>query len=234
MNGPPRGTPPAARPAPPVSRSPTQDRSYRTGLPVMSNQVIERKPNGQFAKGVSGNLGGNAQRSRHALNADTIREMHAAFRRGGRAAIDKVMKQQPAVFLKLLVLLVPRDMRVEHSSTIKQMSDEQIEQAIEAIQTMLAARAGEAAKVIEGTAEPAAFPVPNGQSSEAALEPAPLPKSKHKPNRLMLEADTEVGPTERTRAAADPTHAPSSRRAADAPKVAGQSILSSQKKGQRQ
>ena len=31
--------------------------------------------------------------SRHALNADTIREMHLAFRRGGRKAIDKVMKQ---------------------------------------------------------------------------------------------------------------------------------------------
>ena len=42
-------------------------------------------------------------RSRHALNADTIREMHLAFRRGGRAAINKVMKQRPAVFLKLLV-----------------------------------------------------------------------------------------------------------------------------------
>ena len=119
----------------------------------MSNQVIERKPNGQFAKGSSGNLGGNAQRSRHALNADTIREMHLAFRRGGRKAIDEVMKQQPAVFLKLLVLLVPRDMRVEHSGTIKQMSDEQIEQAIAAIQAMLDARAGDAANVIEGEAE---------------------------------------------------------------------------------
>ena len=96
---------------------------------------------------------GNVHRSRHALNADTIREMHAAFRRGGRAAIDKVMKQQPAVFLKLLVLLVPKDMRIEHSGTIKQMSDEQIEEAIAAIKAMLAARAGEAAKVIEGEAE---------------------------------------------------------------------------------
>ena len=85
----------------------------------MSNQVIERKPNGQYAKGVSGNLGGNAQRSRHALNSDTIMAMHAAFRRGGRAAIDKVMKQQPAVFLKLLVLLVPREMRVEHRDGVK-------------------------------------------------------------------------------------------------------------------
>ena len=86
--------------------------------------------------------------------------MHAAFRRGGRAAIDKVMKNQPAVFLKLLVLLVPREMRVEHSSAIKGMSDEQLEQAIEAIQRMLEARAGDQAKVIEAVPEPVALPAP--------------------------------------------------------------------------
>ena len=51
------------------------------------------------------------------------------------------------------MLLVPRDMRVEHSGGVKSMTDEEIEQAIELIQTMLAARAGEAAKVIEGEAE---------------------------------------------------------------------------------
>jgi hypothetical protein len=80
--------------------------------------------------------------------------MHAAFRRGGRAAIDKVMKQQPAVFLKLWVLLVPREMKVEHSGGVKDMSDGQIEAAIEAIQAMLAAReVSENAKVIEGRVE---------------------------------------------------------------------------------
>jgi hypothetical protein len=87
-----------------------------------------------------GNLGENAQRSRHALNADTIREMHLAFRRGDRAAINKVMKNQPAVFLKLLVLLVPREMRVEHKGGVKAMTDEQLEAGIEAIQATLAAR----------------------------------------------------------------------------------------------
>ena len=76
--------------------------------------------------------------------------MHAAFRRGGRAAIDKVMKQQPAVFLKLLVLLVPREMRVEHTGGVKSMSDEELERGIEAVQVMLAARdAGSHAKIIE-------------------------------------------------------------------------------------
>jgi hypothetical protein len=85
--------------------------------------------------------------------------MHAAFRRGGREAIDKVMKQQPAVFLKLLVLLVPREMKVEHRSGIKAMSDEQLEAGIEAIQAMLTAReAGEKAKVIDDVPEPEALP----------------------------------------------------------------------------
>ena len=38
-------------------------------------------------------ISGNVHRSRHSLNADTIREMHRAFRKGGRAAINKVMKR---------------------------------------------------------------------------------------------------------------------------------------------
>ena len=161
-----------------------------------SQKQVARAANGQFRPGVSGNLSGNVHRSRHALNADTIREMHAAFRRGGRKAIETVMRNQPAVFLKLLVLLVPREMKMEHSGGVKAMTDEQIERSIELIKQMLAEReAGAAAKVIEGTAEPAALPAPNGPSPEAALE-ATLEPTKRKPNRLM-EADTAVGPKER-------------------------------------
>jgi hypothetical protein len=89
--------------------------------------------------------------------------MHQAFRRGGRAAINKVMKQQPAVFLKLLVLLVPREMRVEHKGGVKAMTDEQLEQGIEALTAMLAARdPGGAAQVIEGVVEP----VPNPRKTK--------------------------------------------------------------------
>ena len=71
----------------------------------------------------------------------------------GKKAIEKVARNQPGVYLKILALLVPRETKVEHSGGVKAMSDEEIEQAIELIQTMLAARAGEAAKVIEGEAE---------------------------------------------------------------------------------
>jgi hypothetical protein len=93
----------------------------------------------------------DAYRGRQLLNADTIREMHAAFREGGREAIDKVMKNQPAIFLKLLVLLVPRELQIEHRGGVKAMTEEQIVDAIEAIEAYLARRRGDAAKVIEGT-----------------------------------------------------------------------------------
>ena len=115
---------------------------------------VARTANGQFRPGVSGNAAGNVHRSRHALNADTIREMHAAFRQGGREAIDKVMRTQPAVFLKLLVLLVPRQMTLDHSGGVKEMTDEQIERGIELIKEILAQREAAAnAKVIDGDAE---------------------------------------------------------------------------------
>jgi hypothetical protein len=168
-------------------------------FPHVENNAADMERKMTFQQGVSGNPHGNRHRTRHLLNQEFMQALLLNFRHQGKKAIEKVARNQPGVYLKILALLVPRETKVEHSGGVKAMSDEEIEQAIELIQTMLAARAGEAAKVIEGTAEPAALPAPNGQSSEAALEPAPLPKSKHKPNRLMLEADNAVGPRERTR-----------------------------------
>ena len=145
----------------------------------------------------NGNPGGSLEATRRSFNRDFLLALSEHFKQEGPKVIAKVAKEQPAAYMKICALLVPRELQVEHSGGVKAMSDEQIETAIEAIKAMLEARAGEAAKVIEGTAEPAALPAPSGQSPEAALEPAPLPKSKYKPNVLMLEADTEVEPSER-------------------------------------
>ena len=75
------------------------------------------------------------------------------------------MRNQPAVFLKLLVLLVPSEMKVEQSRGVKEMTDEQLERGIELIKEMLAQReAGANAKAIEGTAETVALPADRGGS----------------------------------------------------------------------
>ena len=137
---------------------------YKTGRHVMSNQVIERKPNGQFATGQSGNIGGNAQRTRHLFSKAFVEALLEDFREWGAEAIVRVRTETPVAYLRICATLVPKELKLEHSQAVKALSDEQIEQAIEYIQTMLAAQAGEAAKVIEGTAEPTALPAPREES----------------------------------------------------------------------
>jgi hypothetical protein len=91
--------------------------------------------------------------TRRSFNKDFLLALAADFKQHGASAIAKVRRQQPAAYMKICALLVPREMKVDHAGGVKAMSDEQIEEAIAAIQAMLAARASETAKVIEGTAE---------------------------------------------------------------------------------
>jgi hypothetical protein len=72
--------------------------------------------------------------------------------------------------------------------TIKDLTDEQLEAMIEYIETSLAAQAGAPPKMIDGTIEPKTVPA----TALPVLEPP-----KRKPNRLMIEVDTAIGPQER-------------------------------------
>ena len=141
-----------------------------------------------FQQGFSGNPSGNRHRTRHLLNQEFMQALLLNFRHQGKKAIEKVARNQPAAYLKILALLVPREMKVEHSNPLKDLTDEQLEAMIEYIETSLAAQAGAPAKMIEGTIEPAAV--------EATAPPA-LEPPKRKPNRLMMEVDTAIGPQER-------------------------------------
>src|SRR5262249_44506043 len=83
-------------------------------------------------------------------------------------AIDKVMKNNPAMFLKLLVLLVPPELPVEHSSGPKAMTHEQLARGLEMLKEMLAKReAGANAKVIEGEAMPS-LPAPTAVNAKSS------------------------------------------------------------------
>jgi len=77
--------------------------------------------------------------------------------------------------------------KVEHRNPVKDMTDEELEAAIEFIEKMLAAQA-EKAKVIDGAAEPTtlAFPTEFEQ-----------PQRKRS-NRLLEHVDTAIGPTRKS------------------------------------
>jgi hypothetical protein len=126
-------------------------------------------------------------RERARFSSEFISALLRDFRQGGPAAIAKVRKYQPAAYMKICALLVPREMRVEPSQSLKSMSDEELDAAIAAVRQMLEDRAAEGAKVIEGAVETAALPAP------AELE---QPQRK-RPNRVLDHADTAVGPKER-------------------------------------
>jgi len=85
-----------------------------------------------FEPGRSGNPAGGTVGSRHRqqLNGEFIAALLRDFRHGGPKAIERVRRTQPAAYLKILALLVPREHKVQHSNPIKDLTDEQLEAMI--------------------------------------------------------------------------------------------------------
>jgi hypothetical protein len=122
------------------------------------------------------------------LNGEFIAALLRDFRHGGPKAIERVRRTQPAAYLKILALLCPREHKVEQSNVIKSLSDQELEAMIEYLKTSLEAQASGSIRVIEGMIEPTTIPA----TALPVLEPP-----KRKPNRLMMEVDTAIGPQER-------------------------------------
>ena len=144
-------------------------------------------PANLWQPGQSGNPAGRERGSRNRLSEEVICALLRDFRQHGQKAVARVRQTQPAAYLKILALLVPREHKVEHRNPLKDLTDEQLEDMIEYIKTSLEAQAGGSVKLIEGTIEPTAVEA----TTPPALEP-PKPKS-----RLMLAADAAVSPRER-------------------------------------
>src|SRR5262249_28658975 len=124
-----------------------------------------------FALGRSGNPRGpyESSRQRARFSAEFIAALLRDFRQGGPKAIERVRRMQPASYLKICALMIPRELKMEHSPGVKDLSDAELESAIAALEAMSAAQGSDGAKVMYGSAEPAALPAPEAQSLEVAL-----------------------------------------------------------------
>jgi len=124
--------------------------------PNTAPRVINGRINGRFAPGVSGNPGGSPEATRRAFNKRFLTDLARDWEQHGPEVFKRVRRESPAAYLKVCAMLVPREMQIEHSGGVKAMSDEALENAIEALERMLGA------KVIEGAAEPVpALPAPS-------------------------------------------------------------------------
>jgi len=140
---------------------------------------VPKRINGKFAPGWSGNPGGSLEATRRSFNKDFLLALAADFKKHGAAAIEKVRKQNPAAYMKICALLVPREMKLEHSGGVKAMTTEQIERSIEFIKEIMAQREAAAnAKVIEGEAEVVpSLPAPGSGGTKMPKAKVSLSKS---------------------------------------------------------
>src|SRR5262245_23942929 len=138
-------------------------------------------PTNLWQPGHSGNPAGRLRGSRNKLSEEVICALLRDFQQHGQKAVARVRQTQPAAYLKILALLCPREHKVEHSTVIKSLSDQELEARAESLARSRQPQAGGSVRVIERSIKPAA-------ATAYALKPK---------NRLMLEADTPVGPRER-------------------------------------
>jgi hypothetical protein len=112
----------------------------------------------RWQPGESGNPAGRLRGSRNKLSEAVICALLRDFSKHGEKAVAEVRRTQPAAYLKILALLVPREHKVEHSNALKSLSDEELEAMIEYLKASLEAQA-QSAKVIDGEpVETAALP----------------------------------------------------------------------------
>ena len=89
----------------------------------IENNAIDVEHNMTFQQGVSGNPHGNRYRTRHLLNQEFMQALLLHFRKDGKKVIEKVARNQPAAYIKICALLIPKEMKIEHFSTVKDLTE---------------------------------------------------------------------------------------------------------------
>jgi hypothetical protein len=135
--------------------------------PNTAPKVINGRINGRFARGFSGNPGGSPEATRRAFNKRFLTDLARDWEQHGPEVFKRVRRESPASYLKVCAMLVPKEMKVEHSRGVKDLTDEQLEQAITLLREAIAQRdAGANAKVLEGEVVPS-LPAPGSGGTKA-------------------------------------------------------------------
>jgi hypothetical protein len=108
------------------------------------------------------------------------------WRQHGAKALERLRETNVGTYCKLMVMLVPRDIRVEHHNPVGDLSNEQLDLMIATLTERLEAKANEA-KVIDGQAiELESLTAPAVENPDDELL-APRPKPKREPRRKRIK-----------------------------------------------
>jgi hypothetical protein len=99
--------------------------------------------------------GGDANAARRRLNAVFIRKVLAHFDIHGDEIIDKVARETPGIYFKMLAFLQPRDLEVTHRNPMTRLSDEQLANLIHELEQRVTEKlTGTNTRLINGEAVP--------------------------------------------------------------------------------
>lgn len=101
-----------------------------------------------------------------------------SFAKDGRAAFERAAKENPASYLKVFALLMPRELNVKTENVAGALSDEQLALMVAELEERISRRlAGGDAKQIEARAEPIAQPSPTAWTPERKARQADAMKA---------------------------------------------------------
>lgn len=113
------------------------------------NNALPKPRAGQFQPG--NRLGGRPLGSRNRLTEIALQALGEHFAVHGVAAIDRVYREEPATYLKIVASLLPRSLHVERHSPFNDLSD----QELDLLQRFLTAqRASPVAEIDSEAADP--------------------------------------------------------------------------------
>lgn len=108
--------------------------------------------------GQSGNAGGRSKGSKDKLQQSFVRALATSFELKGVAAIDEVIKKDPAQYLKLIASILPKELEIRNIND--DLTDEQLAETITALQSAIRAGIITQAAATEGS----------GQTGEGGLQ----------------------------------------------------------------
>ena len=109
------------------------------------------------------------------------------MRNSGAKAIARVGKNQPAALLKIIALILPKEHKVEHSRSVSELSDQQLDGMIEILTARVEARAAglEVPPLIDVTPDGEVLPAPD-------TDARPIKTGKRRINPVLEHAETAV------------------------------------------
>jgi hypothetical protein len=71
-----------------------------------------------FCLVAGGNPGGSPEATRRAFNKQFLTDLAQDWQQHGREVFKRVRRESPATYLKVCAMLVPREMKLEHSGGV--------------------------------------------------------------------------------------------------------------------